>query len=45
MISRGTPTIVFGPGDPKLAHMRDEKCAVSQIVDACKLYAKVIELV
>ena len=45
LISRGIPVIGFGPGDPKLAHMRDEHCAVSQIEEACALYMKVIELI
>jgi len=43
--SRGIPVIGFGPGDPKLAHMRDERCAVSQIEEACLLYAQVIGLI
>lgn len=38
----GIPTIGFGPGEYKLAHMRDEKCAVSQIIEACAVYAQVI---
>lgn len=45
LISRDIPVIGFGPGDPKLAHMRDERCAVSQIAEACVLYARVIELI
>ena len=36
------PTIGFGPGEYKLAHMRNEKCAVQQIVDACEVYARAI---
>jgi putative selenium metabolism hydrolase len=42
-VSRGIPTIGFGPGDPKLAHMRDERCAVDQIVEACAIYAWLID--
>ena len=42
LVRLGIPTIGFGPGEPKLAHMRDEKCAVSQIVDACRLYTRAI---
>ena len=42
-VSMGVPTIGFGPGDTKLAHMRNEQCAVSQIVDACGFYARVID--
>ncbi len=42
-VSRGIPTIGFGPGDPKLAHMRDERCAVDQIVEAYAIYAWLID--
>ena len=42
VVSLGIPTIGFGPGEYKLAHMRNEKCAVSQIVDACAVYTRVI---
>ena len=38
----GIPTIGFGPGEYKLAHMVNENCEVSQIVDACKFYTQVI---
>ncbi|MBK8049079.1 MAG: YgeY family selenium metabolism-linked hydrolase [Anaerolineales bacterium] len=41
-VSLGIPTIGFGPGEYKLAHMRDEQCEVSQIVDACSFYAHLI---
>jgi len=41
----GIPTIGFGPGEYKLAHMRDEKCKVNQIIEACGFYARVIEAV
>jgi putative selenium metabolism hydrolase len=43
VVREGIPTIGFGPGEHKLAHMRNEKCAVSQIVDACAFYAAAIE--
>ena len=42
-VSLGIPTIGFGPGEYKLAHMRNESCEVQQILDACGFYAKVIQ--
>lgn len=42
-VSLGIPTIGFGPGDPKLAHTRNENCAVKQIEEACAFYAQMIE--
>jgi putative selenium metabolism hydrolase len=42
-VSLGIPTIGFGPGEYKLAHMRNENCEVRQIVDACDFYARLIE--
>jgi acetylornithine deacetylase/succinyl-diaminopimelate desuccinylase-like protein len=39
-VSMGIPTIGFGPGEYKLAHMRNEHCKIHQIVDACKYYAQ-----
>lgn len=42
-VRAGIPTIGFGPGEYKLAHMRNEKCAVSQIIDAFKVYSRVID--
>ena len=42
LIQAGVPTIGFGPGEYKLAHMRNEKCAVDEIVEACVLYTRVI---
>jgi putative selenium metabolism hydrolase len=44
-VSLGIPTIGFGPGEYKLAHMRNESCAVSQILDACGFYARLIDFV
>lgn len=41
-VSLGIPTIGFGPGEYKLAHMRNENCAVEQIVDACRFYTGLI---
>ena len=43
-VGMGIPTIGFGPGDYKLAHMTNERCPVGQIIDAFKVYAKMIEL-
>ncbi len=42
-VSMGIPTIGFGPGEPKQAHMLDEHCPVSQIGDACRFYTCLIE--
>lgn len=42
VVALGIPTIGFGPGESKLAHMRNERCEVKQIVDACGVYARVI---
>ena len=42
VVRLGIPTIGFGPGEYKLAHMRNEKCALSEIVDACAVYTRVI---
>ncbi len=42
-VSMGIPTIGFGPGDYKLAHMRDENCEISQINDACRMYLQIIK--
>jgi len=41
-VSVGIPTIGFGPGKYKLAHMRDENCQTEQILEACRFYANVI---
>ena len=39
----GIPTIGFGPGEYKLAHMVNENCEVNQIVDACQFYTTMID--
>jgi len=44
-VSMGIPTIGFGPGEYKLAHMLNEHCKVSQIIDACKFYTALIRQV
>jgi putative selenium metabolism hydrolase len=38
----GIPTIGFGPGDYKLAHMRDEYCKVGDVLDAFNFYVELI---
>lgn len=42
-VSMGIPTIGFGPGEYKLAHMRNENIETRQIVDACGFYVNVIK--
>lgn len=39
----GIPTIGFGPGESKLAHMCNERCEVNQIMDACGFYTRLIQ--
>jgi putative selenium metabolism hydrolase len=41
-VSMGIPTIGFGPGEYKLAHMRNESCSTEQIVQACSFYTQLI---
>lgn len=43
LVDMGIPCIGFGPGDNKLAHVRNEKCAISQIVEACEVYTQLIK--
>jgi len=43
VVSQGIPTIGFGPGEHKLAHMRDEKVSVDQVTEACAIYMDVIK--
>ncbi len=42
-VSMGIPTIGFGPGEYKLAHMRNENCNVDQIIEACGFYTRLIQ--
>ncbi len=41
-VAMGIPTIGFGPGEYKLAHMRNEHCAVDKIREACAVYASLL---
>lgn len=43
-VSMGVPTIGFGPGEYKLAHMRNECCAVEKVKEACQFYTQLIDL-
>ncbi len=38
-VAQGYPAIVYGPGDPSLAHQPDEWVGVDEVVDATKAYA------
>ncbi len=41
-VSMGVPTIGFGPGEYKLAHMTDERCSLKKVEEACRFYANLI---
>lgn len=42
-VAMDIPVIGFGPGEYKLAHMRDENCEVVKIKDACRFYTRAIK--
>lgn len=42
LIRHNIPCIGFGPGDPKQAHMRDERCELDQITGAYSFYKELI---
>jgi succinyl-diaminopimelate desuccinylase len=35
----GTPTIIYGPGDPRLAHVPDEWVGIDEVLEATRAYA------
>lgn len=37
--AKGVPTIIYGPGDPSLAHIPDEWVGIDEMVDAARAYA------
>ena len=37
--AQGIPTIIYGPGDPKLAHIPDEWVGVEEVMEATRAYA------
>ena len=43
-VAMGIPTIGFGPGAYKLAHMRDEHCSTDEIIQACDIYKNLIDI-
>ncbi|QSX08088.1 YgeY family selenium metabolism-linked hydrolase [Alkalibacter rhizosphaerae] len=43
-VSMGIPSVGFGPGEHKMAHMKDEHCAVDKIAAACDYYVNLIDL-
>lgn len=42
-VSLGVPTIGFGPGEYKLAHMLNEHCSIDQIMKASDIYCQLIK--
>ncbi len=41
-VSMGVPTIGFGPGEYKLAHMQNECCDPEKVKEACRFYTELI---
>lgn len=41
-VSMGIPCIGFGPGEYKLAHMKNERCLIKQIEEAFQVYCQLI---
>ncbi len=41
-VKLGIPTIGYGPGDSKLAHMKDEYCPIDDIRQAMRFYTELI---
>lgn len=39
LTNNGTPTVNFGPGDPFVAHLTNERVPIDQLVDATKIIA------
>ncbi|MGI9254680.1 MAG: M20/M25/M40 family metallo-hydrolase, partial [Thermomicrobiales bacterium] len=37
--ARGIPTIIYGPGDPKLAHVPNEWVGIDEVLSATRAYA------
>jgi putative selenium metabolism hydrolase len=42
-VSMGIPTIGFGPGEYKLAHMQNERCSIEKMKESCHVYAQLID--
>ncbi len=42
-VQRNIPTIGFGPGNSKLAHMKNECCPLSEIMDAFEFYVSLVQ--
>ncbi|MES3004070.1 MAG: M20 family metallopeptidase [Pseudomonadota bacterium] len=39
---KGAPILILGPGSPRLMHQTDEYCEVSQILEAQRIYSRLI---